>query len=174
MSIDTRVCQGQHEGLMSWTQATPYPSRIHKFFWHCKRGGMREAIGIASMRLRRALTSWQRTPGGPVGAIDPHIEVLNLQPGEWVRVKPEPMILATLDACGRYKGLAWIPCMHAYCGKEYRVYKKVEKIILESTGEIRRAKNTVLLEGVVCEGLYGCDRSCFPFWREIWLERIQT
>jgi hypothetical protein len=89
-----------------------------------------------------------------------------------VRVKSEREILETLDSCGKSSGLAWIPCMGKYCGQECRVYKRVEKIILESTGEIRKAKNTVLLEGVICDGLYGCDRSCFPFWREVWLERI--
>jgi hypothetical protein len=89
-----------------------------------------------------------------------------------VRVKSEADILETLDFCGRNKGLAWIPCMSKYCGRECRVYKRVEKIILESTGEIRKAKNTVLLDGVICDGLYGCDRSCFPFWREVWLERV--
>jgi hypothetical protein len=100
-------------------------------------------------------------------------EELGLQPGEWVRVKSEQEIIATLDNCSQNKGLAWMPIMSLYCGKKLRVYKRVDKIVLESTGEIRKLKNTVLLEGGICDGIYGCDRSCFHFWREAWLDRIE-
>jgi hypothetical protein len=103
-----------------------------------------------------------------------HEEVLGLRPGEWVRVKPEEEILATLDHCYQNKGLAWMPIMSQYSGKKLKVYKRVDKIVLESTGEIRKLKNTVLLEGGICDGIYGCDRSCFHFWREIWLERVEN
>jgi len=65
-----------------------------------------------------------------------------------------------------------MPMMRVCCGKEFRVYKRVEKIVLESTGEIRRLKNTVLLEDAICDGIYGCNRSCFFFWKEAWLERV--
>jgi hypothetical protein len=45
--------------------------------------------------------------------------------------------------------------------------------VLEHTGEFRRMKNTVLLDGVLCDGWGGaCDRSCFFFWREAWLKRV--
>lgn len=46
--------------------------------------------------------------------------------------------------------------------------------MLENNGEIRKLKNTVLLDGVMCENLYGCDRSCFHFWREAWLRRVES
>jgi len=99
------------------------------------------------------------------------LEALDLKPGELVRVRPEPEILATLDKCDQHKGLAWMPMMRDCCGKEFKVYKRVQKIVLESTGEIRKLKNTVLLESAICNGIYGCDRSCFFFWKEAWLER---
>jgi hypothetical protein len=91
-----------------------------------------------------------------------------------VRVKSEKEILASLDECKQNKGLVWMPIMSQYCDKKLRVYKRVDKIVLESTGEIRKLKNTVLLEDSICEGIYGCDRSCFHFWREAWLERIEN
>ena len=64
--------------------------------------------------------------------------------------------------------------MWKFCGKRFKVYKRLERILLESNGEYRTVKNTVLLEGVVCDGqeFYGCDRSCFHFWKEAWLRRV--
>ena len=57
--------------------------------------------------------------------------------------------------------------------KQFKVYKRVERFVLEHTGEFRRMKNTVLLDGVLCDGWGGaCDRSCFFFWREAWLKRV--
>jgi hypothetical protein len=102
-------------------------------------------------------------------------QALNLQPGEWVEVRSLKEIFATLDEEGRLRGLRFIPEMAKFCGGRFRVYKKLEKIIMESTGELRRIKTpTVLLEGVFCDGKAhgGCDRACFCFWREVWLKRI--
>jgi len=77
-----------------------------------------------------------------------------------------------LDRCERQEGLAWMTTMEGCCGREFRVYRRVRRIVLESTGEIKKLKNTVLLEGGICDGIYGCDRSCFFFWKEAWLERV--
>lgn len=101
-------------------------------------------------------------------------EVLNLQPSEWVEVKSKEEIRTILDEKGGYKGLHWMCNMWKHCGKRYRVYKRLEKMILESNGECRQLKNTVLLEGVTCDGKewYDCDRSCFHYWREAWLKRV--
>ncbi len=101
---------------------------------------------------------------------------LNLQPGELVLIRPSEEIFATLDEKGKYRGLFFMPEMVKFCGKKFKVYKKVERIVLESTGEMRKIMSpTVFLEGVYCDGEFhdGCDRSCFCYWREIWLKRIQ-
>jgi len=101
--------------------------------------------------------------------------VLNFQPGETVRVRSEEEIAETLDENGKNGGLWFMPEMRRYFGQQFKVYKRVEKIIMETTGEYRRMKNTVLLEGVICDGSehHGCDRSCFHYWREVWLERVE-
>ena len=101
-------------------------------------------------------------------------EVLNLQPGEWIKVRSEEEILATLDENRRYKGLLWMAGMNKHCGKRYCVFKRLDIMLLESTKEYRKVKNTVLLEGAMCDGkaFNGCGRSCFYFWREAWLQRI--
>ena len=102
-------------------------------------------------------------------------EVLNLPPGELVEVKSEEEIRATLDEDGKCKGLHWMPEMRKFCGGRFRVLKRLERMLLESTEEYRKVKNTVLLEGVICDGQahLDCDRSCFHFWREAWLRRVK-
>jgi len=102
-------------------------------------------------------------------------EVLSLRPGELVEVKSIDDILATLGPDRKYKGLLWMTGMRKFCGKRYRVLKRIENILLETNGDSRKMKNTVILEGVMCNGSeFGdCDRSCFHFWREVWLKRVE-
>ncbi len=100
---------------------------------------------------------------------------LNLLPGEWVEVRSIDEISQTLDENKKYKGVIFMPEMESFCGKKYKVFKKVEIIKLESTMEIRKLTTPpVLLEGVYCNGEYheGCDRACFHFWMDPWLKRI--
>lgn len=139
--------------------------------WHWQQQGFLPTLKLAVLRL-----AGRKQHNQPTGAqhLDKSEEVLNLQPGELVEVKSEPEILATLDENRKYKGLLWMCNMHTFCGKRYRVYKRLERILLESTGELKKVRNTVLLKGVMCDGkaFQGCDRSCFHFWREAWLRRV--
>ncbi|NTV51507.1 MAG: hypothetical protein HGA76_00635 [Candidatus Firestonebacteria bacterium] len=100
-------------------------------------------------------------------------EVLDLSAGEWVKVKSEQDIQATLDSQQRFKGLYFMPEMRKYCGKNLRVFKRLDAMLVESTHRLIKMKHTVLLEGCHCDGLaYSCDASCFHYWREIWLTRL--
>ncbi len=101
-------------------------------------------------------------------------EELNLKPGEWVEVKSLAEIQATLDAGGCNRGLSFEPEMALYCGRRYRVASPVERIILEKTGEMARLRNTVILDGIACQGLcsMNCPRANFLYWRECWLRRV--
>jgi hypothetical protein len=99
---------------------------------------------------------------------------LGLQPGEWVRVKSKKEIVGTLDAGGKNRGLEFTPAMHNCCGRAFRVRQRLERMILE-TGEMRELRNTVILEGAICDGrvlVGGCLRNDFHFWREAWLTRL--
>jgi hypothetical protein len=106
----------------------------------------------------------------PVGKLD-------LQPGEWVRIKPELEIAATLDnrACNR--GLRCDRGMRRFCGGSYQVKSRLDRMISETTGEMRQVGNTVILDGLNClcwlSHVGGCPRDDFMWWREIWLEREQ-
>ena len=103
---------------------------------------------------------------------------LNLQPGEWVRVKSYAEILRTLNTQNKNRGLYFDAEMVPYCGGTYRVLKRVSKILDEKTGKMSRMKTeSVLLEGAVCQSRYStcrmfCPRAIYSFWREIWLEKV--
>ncbi|MEN6428929.1 MAG: hypothetical protein ABFE13_26575 [Phycisphaerales bacterium] len=173
MGEDRIHCHGEVDCLKGASESIFVPTRLSKLAWHMRHDGIRGTLKAVKLRVRRLLAG--RAGGrASAGAGDAHgfPEVLNLQPGDRVRVRSESQIASTLDACGRSKGLAWMPRMREACGKEFRVYKRVNRIVLESTGEIRALKNTVLLANCVCEGIYNCDRSCFFFWKEVWLERV--
>ncbi|MGI5161747.1 hypothetical protein [Microbispora sp. CA-102843] len=124
------------------------------------------------LRIRQGLTwGWvgpgpnTRTPTG----------ILDLQPGEMVRIKSRAEIVATLGSDRKNRGLGFEEEMAHWCGKTARVLARVERCLDEKTGRMLQMKNPcILLEGVVCKGLYksNCPREFAPFWREIWLERI--
>jgi hypothetical protein len=101
------------------------------------------------------------------------VEALNLQVGEFVDVKTREGIVATLDNLGNNRGLSIDKEMLWYEGRRFRVLRRVDRIILEKSAEMREIKNTVLLENVSCTGLCkrGCTRGGFPMWREAWLKR---
>lgn len=98
---------------------------------------------------------------------------LDLQPGDWVEIKSREEIEETLDPSGKNKGLLFTPPMLRYCGKRYRVSHRLHKMILEENGKMVQLKNTVVLDGVTCQA-WGCQRSIFLFWREVWLKRVES
>jgi hypothetical protein len=105
---------------------------------------------------------------------------LKLRPGEIVKVKPYEEILNTLDDDGLNRGMWFDAEMVPYCGGTYRVLDRVSRIINEKTGKMLRLKNEcIILEDVVCNACYAkqrkfCPRSIYPYWREIWLERVKS
>ncbi|MBN1851691.1 MAG: hypothetical protein JW829_03175 [Pirellulales bacterium] len=103
------------------------------------------------------------------------IAELNLQPGELVQVKSLREIVVTLDKLGRNRGLAFGPEMASYCGGTYQVARRIEKKIIDWSGQMRELTHTVALEGVTCSGIAQrcCPRACYHLWREIWLKRVE-
>jgi hypothetical protein len=103
---------------------------------------------------------------------------LGLAPGEWVRVKTKAQIAATLNEKGRNRGLWFDREMLPYCGKVFRVRKRVQRIIDEGSGRLLELKNDcIMLEGAVCTGenstgRWLCTRGIYSYWRECWLERV--
>ena len=99
-----------------------------------------------------------------------------LKSGDRVRVRPFYEIKTTLDEKGFYKGMLFIDDMVQFCGKIYKVFKRVNKVYMHRDKKMQKCRGVVLLEGVLCHG-YGaeidCDRTCFFFWKEDWLEKIE-
>lgn len=140
-------------------------------------------LGPFVVGVALACFNWaQRYRGGvgfPVYSVgtsksSPH-EALGLGPGERVRVKPKHLIEITLNNRSRNRGLWFDREMLRFCGGEYRVKERVERVIVEKTGELRLLTNPcIILEGVTATGEYlGFNpENEHIFWREIWLERI--
>lgn len=103
------------------------------------------------------------------------VESLNLRCGELVEVKPMENIVKTLDQTARNRGLYFSPDMRTLCGVQQRVERRIDKIIVDGTGEMRQLRNTVYLGGSLCGcahvTLGGCSRCEYTYWREIWLSR---
>ncbi|MBK6596981.1 MAG: hypothetical protein IPG25_03295 [Proteobacteria bacterium] len=100
---------------------------------------------------------------------------LGLKAGEWVVVRSQDEILATLDAHACLDGLPFQPEMFALCGARLRVYMAAHKTCdssIHRTGG-RRMYDTVHLEGGRCDGSAhaGCQADCVFFWKEAWLKR---
>jgi hypothetical protein len=99
----------------------------------------------------------------------------HLKAGDWVRVRPRAEIDATLNHWRQLRGCTFMPEMDQYCGTTQRVLKPLERFVDERDLRVKSSKGIVLLDGVICQGTadFGrCDRCCYMFWREEWLEKI--
>lgn len=169
------VCQAT-----SLRQATVPLSRTGRL-WKCVRdvaAGTRTAASMLGWivsplgrKLRRRVRGeW---PRGRLSRTP--TEALHLQPGEWVEVKSLAEIVATLDGQGRNRGLHFSEDMAPFCGLRFRVRNRLDRMIIEASGEMREVRNTVVLEGVQCGCVFavgGCPRGLLQYWREIWLRRV--
>jgi GT2 family glycosyltransferase len=136
-------------------------------------------IAALNMALRRAnRRQYPFLRPRPSGDTTPPAE-LNLQPGEWVRVRSKDEIMRTVDKKQKNRGLRFDAEMVPYCGKTVRVLRRAEKFIDESTGRMIEPRGPCLiLEGVACGGCLSqgrlfCPRRIYSFWREVWLERVE-
>ena len=100
---------------------------------------------------------------------------VKFNPGDRVIIRSKDQIQATLNYWNELKGCSFLPEMWQYCGTMQRVLKPVKRFVDERDYRVKKVRGVYLLEGVICQGfeLYGeCDRACFYWWREEWLEKI--
>lgn len=151
--------------LKNWLRRTPRGYRVIKF---TRETIHRWLVGGEVPDVQGRIPQGQSTPTGS----------LNLRRGELVRVKSKEEILNTIHEDGRNRGLSFDPEMVRYCGRLARVRASVTNIINEGSGEMIKMKAPcIILDGVVCGALYSscrlmCPRELPPFWRELWLERV--
>lgn len=156
---------------------------FYSVYFHISQSGL--GLGPIMRRLYDEInplwggTLFPRKTGTiPIGQPTP-VANLNLQPGELVRIKPYEEILKTLDTDNKNRGMFWDAEEVPYCGKTYRVLRRVTKIVNEQTGELQVMKTpSVILDSVVCEARYSdcrlfCPRMIYPYWREVWLEKVE-
>lgn len=151
---------------------------LRPWLWEVWRGDLavREFAGaVWRALLRRVLRRPDVVPLAGT-AVQPSRGALRLKQGEWITVKSQDEIRGTLDARGRNRGLLFQPTMNGAAGGTFRVAFPVRRMIVETTGQMIELSNTVALEGVVCQGacVAHCPRQEYLFWRESWLERVET
>ena len=98
-----------------------------------------------------------------------------LRPGDLVEIRSKAEIMATLNPDNSNNAGLWFdPEMVPACGRQARVERKVERIINESTGKMRKLRDCYILEDVICTGFYRkfCQRAVLMYWRSAWLRRI--
>jgi hypothetical protein len=143
-----------------------------------------QLFNVYQNRTSRFLPRWLLIKEGlPWGFIKGHVVGptptgrLDLQVGEVVRIKPKEEIVRTLDSKRLNRGMGFEEEMARSCGRTTRVARRIDRCIDEKTGKLVTIKNPcIVLEGVVCPGVYhgNCPREYVPFWREIWLERVDA
>jgi hypothetical protein len=152
--------------LLKWN-----PSYLLRDLWYGEASILRIAWVMwwtARRKLPRAIAR------GPAGrrAKSPTGE-LGLERGEWVVIKSREEIEATLTVEGKNRGLSFEMEMLEHCGRRYQVAFPLTKIISEQSGEMIQLNDTVVLEGVTCQGtcVANCPRANYIYWREIWVRR---
>jgi len=106
-------------------------------------------------------------------------ELLDLQAGELVQVRGKREIMRTINFNRQNRGLSFDVEMAPYCGKTFRVLRRVERIVDEKTGRMLQIRgDCLILSGVTCGGCLSrnrlfCPRAIYPYWREIWLKRVE-
>jgi hypothetical protein len=154
---------------------------LFTFFYHLAESGLGFGSGLRwiydKIQTMRGKTPYVRRMGHlPMKGSTPTLK-LNLEPGELVRIRPHKEILDTVNLDLMNRGMGFHPELVEFCGKTFHVQSRVGKIINEKTGHLMELKNPcIVLDGVRCTGFYTkpmfCSRNSLPYWREIWLERV--
>lgn len=139
--------------------------------WTRLYDGLQSRVGGYRNPFRSgSIPEGEKTPG----------QTLNLAPGEMVRVRSHDEILSTLNRANKNRGMRFDAEMVPYCGKELTVRQRVDRIIHETTGRMIEIKSpSVILDGAICRSEMSpcrlfCPRAIPSYWREIWLERIDS
>ena len=118
------------------------------------------------IRPRHVVGTLTRTP----------LVLLGLQPGEQVEVKSGEEIAQTLNPRGCNRGLRYDHGLNRFCGTRFRVRDRLDKMIIESSGQMVHLEGTVTLEKSCClcylSAIGGCPRKDLVYWREAWLTRV--
>jgi hypothetical protein len=174
--VETFSCQATE--LRKATRPLP-PSEFGQYVRDVRSGnvGLGHVISVFSRRTfrwaRRRLT--RETPRQAASRLQREPPTVpQLQPGDRVQVRSRVEIEATLDSAYRNRGLSFNDEMHRYCGGEFRVLKRIERVIDEPTGRMITLRDCTALDDVTCRGDSHrfCPRDVRLYWREAWLSKL--
>jgi hypothetical protein len=134
-----------------------------------------QGAGVAVQHAELTCAAACSSPLSPANTRKTPREKLDLVPGELVQIKTVDEIKATLDANKKNRGLYFDVEMVPFWVRTCRVRERVNQIIEEPTGKMMKIPgDCIVLEGTACTGKYhmSCPRAIFPYWREIWLSRV--
>jgi hypothetical protein len=100
--------------------------------------------------------------------------IVDVAPGELVEIRKKDEIMPTLGPDNRNRKMWFDPEMLPHCGKRAPVNRHVQRIIDEATGKMIKLGDCVVLDNVVCQGIYHrfCPRELDVYWRSAWLRTL--
>src|SRR5450631_106513 len=157
--------------------------RDPRHYWRELRSGNVRLIPFITAVALALFNGVQRKSGGAEAPYreptdrktSPKAVLLDVQPGEIVRVKTKQEIEQTLNSVSKNRGLWFDREMHRFCGGEFRVAAVVRNSVDEASGKMLTFNNScIVLEGVSATGEYLglCPQNELIYWREAWLERL--
>lgn len=173
----------QHTRMLEFTRGLRwwYPAPVIREVrsGNVSAGKALRVIGHASANILRRRWGLKPEPhvNGRCESGTPAERIPGLRPGDWVQIKSKEEIEETLDPMQRNRGLFFDVEMLPYCGRKMRLLQRVDRIIDERTGAMRKLPNDCwIIEGAVCNGLLSrnrlfCTRQIYGFWREVWFRR---
>jgi len=156
---------------------------VLRALYHLRSIGVGYRVAIALHDTGHKLLTGRPSPYKdgliPTGNPTP-TETLDLASGEWVEVKSHEEIRLTTTEHNFNRGMRFDPEMAQFCGRTFKVDRRVERLIDERTGRMVAMKSPcIILGGVVCSSEYSerrvfCPRQIPPYFREIWLRRAAS
>jgi hypothetical protein len=100
--------------------------------------------------------------------------VVDIEPGQLVEIRKKDEIMPTLSPENRNRNMWFDPEMVPHCGTRAPVNRHVQRIIDETTGKMIKLGDCVVLDNVVCQGIYHrfCPREIDIYWRSAWLRTL--
>ena len=176
--MDPNECQfSSLQDIAEGNAQTPPQSLVRQLKLFVRRNLSPQQERTLKQHVNAAI-AWIKPGGKNIPSATPltNVQMAPLKAGDLVRVRSKEEIEVTLNHLRQTKGCTFMDEMTPYCGTFQHVLKPMERFVDERDLRVKKCKGMILLEGVMCQGTteFGrCDRSCFMFWREEWLEKVE-
>lgn len=102
--------------------------------------------------------------------------IVDVAPGQLVDIRTKDEIMPTLGPDNRNRKMWFDAEMLPFCGTRAVVDRHVQRIIDEKSGKMMKLGDCVVLDHVVCQGIYHrfCPRELDVYWRSSWLRPVNS